>query len=257
MAGSTSSRASGRSTGSARPRTPPTSSRGASGTGARGATPGTRSTRGTRWRWGSQSRTQAKNQKIRDLGYNLVEVYECELAKNKEFRGWAKTNDIEIVTPLNPRDAFFRGRTNVTKLKYEFKDGEKGRYVDFVSLYPTVQYFKTYPVGHPTKILSPEKYRDTWFGFVKCKVEPPKNLYHPVLPFRTTCGKSEKLLFPLCRTCAERQQQTRCEHTEEERALTGTWCTNELKMAVGQGYRILKIHEVWHFHRTTDTLFRD
>ena len=126
-----------------------------------------------------QSRTQAKNQKIRDLGYNLVEVYECELAKNKEFKKWARTNDIEIVTPLNPRDAFFGGRTNVTKLKYEFKDGEKGRYVDFVSLYPTVQYFKTYPVGHPTKILSPEKYRDTWFGFVKCKVEPPKNIYHP------------------------------------------------------------------------------
>ena len=204
-----------------------------------------------------QSRTQAKNQKIRDLGYNLVEVYECELAKNKEFKKWAKTNDIEIVTPLNPRDAFFGGRTNVTKLRYEFKDGEKGRYVDFVSLYPTVQYFKTYPVGHPTKILSPEKYDDKWFGFVKCKVEPPKNLYHPVLPFRTTCGKSEKLLFPLCRTCAERQQQTRCEHTEEERALTGTWCTNELKMAVEKGYRIVKIYKVWHFHRTTDTLFRD
>ena len=204
-----------------------------------------------------QNRTQTKNQKIRDLGYNLVEVYECELVKNAEFKKWAKTNDIEIVTPLNPRDAFFGGRTNVTKLKYGFRDDEKGRYVDFVSLYPTVQYFKTYPVGHPTKILSPAKYNDKWFGFVKCKVELPENLYHPVLPFRTTCGKSEKLLFPLCRTCAERQQQARCGHTDDERALTGTWCTNEIKKAIEKGYRIAKIYEVWHFRRTTDTLFRD
>ena len=82
-------------------------------------------------------------------------------------------------------------------------------------------------------------------------------MHHPVLPVRTMCGKSEKLLFPLCRTCAEQQQQTQCEHTEEERAITGTWCTNEIKKAIEKGYRITKIYEVWHFEKTTDTLFRD
>ena len=204
-----------------------------------------------------KKRTHIKNQKIKDQGYNLVEVYECELGKNTNFKKWAKANDVEIVTPLNPRDAFFGGRTNVTKLKYDFKDNEKGRYVDFVSLYPTVQYFKTYPVGHPTKILNPISYDNKWFGFIKCKVDPPDNLYHPVLPVRTHCGKSEKLLFPLCRTCAERQQQTRCEHTVDERALTGTWCTNEINKAIEKGYRITRIYEVWHFEKTTDTLFRD
>ena len=203
-----------------------------------------------------QNRTQIKNQKIRDLGYNSIEIYEGELAKNTEFKKWSKINDVEIITPLNPRDAFFGGRTNVTKLKYEFKDDEKGRYVDFVSLYPTIQYFRTYPVGHPTKILNPISYDSNWFGFIKCKIDPPQNLYHPVLPFRTTCGKSEKLLFPLCRTCAE-QQQTRCEHTEEERAITGTWCTNEINKAIEKGYRMTKIYEVWNFKRTTSTLFRD
>ena len=60
--------------------------------------------------------------------------------------------------PLNPRDAFFRGRTNVTKLTYDFKPDEKGRYVDFVSLYPTVNFFKEYPVGHPVKIYNPKMY---------------------------------------------------------------------------------------------------
>lgn len=29
--------------------------------------------------------------------------------------------------------------------------------------------------------------------------------------------------------------------------LHGTWCTEELKKAVELGYRITKIHEVWHF----------
>ena len=94
-----------------------------------------------------QNKTKIKNQKIKDLGYNLIEIYECEQSKNPKFKKWSKVNKVNIVTPpLNPRDAFFGGRTNVTKLKYDFKDNEKGRYVDFVSLYPTVQFFKTYPV---------------------------------------------------------------------------------------------------------------
>ena len=202
-----------------------------------------------------QNRTQIKNQKIKNSGYKLIEIYECELTK--DFKKWSKENDIEIITPLNPRDAFFGGRTNVTKLKYDFKDDEKGRYVDFVSLYPTVQYFKTYPVGHPTKILNPITYDNKWFGFIKCKIDPPRNLYHPVLPVRTMCGNSEKLLSPLCRTCAEYQQQTKCEHDEEQRSITGTWCTNEINKAIEKGYRITKIYEVWHFEKTIDTLFRD
>ena len=38
-----------------------------------------------------------------------------------------------------------------------------------------------------------------------------------------------------------------CAHTEEQRTMTGTWWTPELQKAVEKGYRILKIHEVWHF----------
>ena len=139
-----------------------------------------------------QRTTELKNQKIRELGYNFAEIYECDLTRNTDFK---KVNNVEIVTPLNPRDAFFGGRTNVTKFKYDFKDNEKGKYVDFVSLYPTVQFFKTYPVGHPTKILNPITYDSKWFGFIKCKVDPPRNLYHPVLPAQMQCGKSEKLLI--------------------------------------------------------------
>ena len=77
-----------------------------------------------------QRTTERKNQRIRDLGYTLVEMYECELRKDVAFKKYVKTNTVDIVTPLNPRDAFYGGRTNVTKLTYEFKENEYGRYVD-------------------------------------------------------------------------------------------------------------------------------
>ena len=64
-----------------------------------------------------QNRTKIKNRKIKDLGYSLIETYECELAKNSDFKKWSMENDIELITPLNPRDDFFGGRTNVTKLR--------------------------------------------------------------------------------------------------------------------------------------------
>lgn len=96
-----------------------------------------------------------------------------------------------------------------------------------------------------------------WFGFIKCKVEPPRGLYHPVLPVRTKCGPAEKLLFSLCRTCSESQQQEKCRHTVEERSYIGTWCTNELFKAVEKGYKVSKIFEVWHFEEATTEMFRN
>ena len=185
-----------------------------------------------------RKRTKEKNKKIMDAEFNLVETWECnfaEIEKENEFINFKKENKIEIVGPLNPRNAFFGGRTNITKLTYDFKKDEKGKYVDFVSLYPTVQFFKNYPKGHPTKIFAPEKYDENWFGFIKCSILPPRKLYHPVLPVKTKFGNAEKLLFPLCRVCAEKKQK-KCEHTDEERMCIGTWCTPEIKVALEKGY---------------------
>ena len=204
-----------------------------------------------------RKRTQAKNDKIRNAGYKLVEEYECELKENNEFKKFFKTWDRECVEPLNPRDAFFGGRTNVTKLTYDFKECEKGRYVDFVSLYPTVQFFKDYPVGHPDKILFPKSFNPEWFGFVKCKIFPPRNIYHPVLPVKMECGNAQKLLFPLCKTCAVSKNQKKCTHSDDERSFIGTWCTNELNVAIQKGYKIQKIYEVWNFKKRSNNLFKE
>ena len=123
-------------------------------------------------------------------------------------------------------------------------------------MYPTVNFFKKYRIGHPVKIYNPKSYDSKWFGFVQCKIKAPRGLHHPVLPVRLCCGKSDKFFFTLCRTCAITQRQEKCNHTNDERALSGTWCTNEIALALQKGYRILEIYEVWHFTGTTDTLFR-
>ncbi|GFQ82694.1 uncharacterized protein TNCT_323521 [Trichonephila clavata] len=93
---------------------------------------------------------------------------------------------------------------------------------------------------------------DSCFGLVKCKVFSPNNLFHPLLPFRC----NGKLMFPLCRTCAETLNQNICSHTDEERSITGTWVTVEVKKAREKEYKIIKIYEVYHFQSSSNDLFR-
>ena len=187
------------------------------------------------------NKTQDKNNKITTVGYNLIEMWECKLKKDKSFQKYYKNDwNREVVGPLNPRDAFYGGRTNATKLLYKFKEGECGKYVDFCSLYPTVQFYKKYPIGHPKKIISPEKYDTKWYGFIKCKKSE----------------KFEKLMFPLCISCAQTKQQEKCQHSENERSFIGTWTSDEVNKALEKGYKIIKIYEVWHFEKSTDDLFK-
>ena len=82
---------------------------------------------------------------------------------------------------------------------------------------------------------------------------PPRGLLHPVLPYRT----KDKLMFPLCKTCTDTLNQRPCTHTDQERAILGTWCHVELMKAIEKGYEILNIHEVWHFPTHTDGLFKE
>ena len=202
--------------------------------------------------------TIEKRENIKSAGYNHVSIYECQLNKNKEFQQFAKNFEQEIVEPLNPRDAFYGGRTNATKLLYSFKENECGRYVDFCSLYPTVQYYKKYPICHPVKIHNPKKYcKKSWYGLIKCKVLPPRKLYHPVLPQRIKVDSYEKLIFTLCKKCAETRNQSKCEHTESQRSFIGTFTTDEVSKAVDKGYKVIKVYEVWHFAKTSDDLFKE
>ena len=63
-------------------------------------------------------------------------------------------------------------------------------------------------------------------------------------------------MFALCKTCVSTLNKSPCTHSEQERAILGTWCHVELMKAIEKGYQVLKIHEVWHFPNHTDELFK-
>ena len=125
--------------------------------------------------------------------------------------------------------------TEQTLQKSKFKT-KKLRYIDVCSLYPTVQYFDNYPVGHPEKIQNPKKYEKVWYVLIKCKILSPKKLYHPVPPI-----KKEKLIFTLFTKCFD-EKYNDCTHNDEERALIGTWTSDEISKALEKGYEIMEIY---------------
>ena len=76
--------------------------------------------------------------------------------------------------------------------------------------------YKKYPIGHQIKIFNPAKYDKAWYGLIKCKVLAPEKLYHPVLAQRTKVDNYQKLIFTLCKTCAETKNQNNCTHHNYE-----------------------------------------
>ena len=208
-------------------------------------------------------KTQQKMKLLHMLGYNVIEMWECEWTRLKQTSPDIQTyvDSLQFVDPLNPRDAFCGGRTNAIKLYYRVTPGQKIHYIDYTSLYPWVNKTCVYPKGHPRLIPQPG-HTDIhiYFGVVQCRFLPPRELYHPVLPYR----HAGKLTFPLCATCVKEEmakppleRSYRCAHSDEQRALTGTWCIPELQKAVELGYEIQYIYEVWHFDQTCEGLFQD
>ena len=193
--------------------------------------------------------TKKKEAALKSKGYSYECIWECEfkdlMKQNPELQQFSETLDIQ--SRLNPRDSFFGGRTNASKLYQKVDEECTIKYVDFTSLYPWVNKYTKYPIGHPEIITKGFSDIRQYFGLARVKVLPPRHLYHPVLPYRS----GNKLKFPLCRTCADTEQQTPCQCNDDERSITGTWCTPELLKAVDKGYKIITIYEVYHWKETT------
>ncbi|XP_041361018.1 uncharacterized protein LOC121377177 [Gigantopelta aegis] len=193
--------------------------------------------------------TCRKREELKLKGYKVIEIWEHEFnhlqKSNPELKQFV--NSLDLQDRLNPRDSFFGGRTNASTLHYKVKEGEEVKYVDFTSLYPWVNKYCQYPVGHPEIIHKDFKPLDQYFGIAKVKVAPPRKLYHPVLPYRS----NGKLKFPLCRTCSDQELQTPCHHSDEERNITGTWCIPEILKAMEKGYQVITVYEVYHWPETT------
>ena len=182
-----------------------------------------------------------KSAELKNAGYNVINYKECFAPKSSLF-----TKDL----PLDMRLGFYGGRTEPVKMIAEAKEGYIIRYLDYTSLYPSINNgilrgithetcnqsrIVEYPIGHPISITSNFGPLESYFGFISCDIAAfPNGPYLPVLPER----KRGKLVF-------------------DNTAKTGIWTTVEIMKAIELGYKITKIHEILHFESKSDTIFRD
>ena len=206
--------------------------------------------------------TLYKIQRLHQAGYTVIEQWECQWKRQVKQDPSIQTflDQLDLVPPLEPRDAFFGGRTGTVALYANTAPGEEIHYVDVTSLYPWVNKTSEYPVKHPKIITQPANQDlSDYFGIATVTILPPSELFHPVLPVRS----GGKLTFPLCMTCVKEEQaksmldrSALCQHTPRQRQLRGTWCTPEIEKAVEKGYTLIRIHEVWHFPQRRTGLFQ-
>lgn len=204
--------------------------------------------------------TAMKKKILEKKGFKVVTMWECAWNAVKP----ENISEIvgEYVSPMEPRDSLYGGRTEVFKAykKWEQTDIKHGKYDDVVSLYPSVQKACEYPVGSPDCIshsfacsladgyITQEDIHEhvrKIYGIIKCKVIPPKGLFHPVLPSHI----DGKLKFSLCGKC---NSKTKCKHSDDERALVGTWVSLEVQKAIEMGYRVTDVYEAWHWSQKGD-----
>jgi G:T-mismatch repair DNA endonuclease (very short patch repair protein) len=190
--------------------------------------------------------TARKIKDLQEAGYIVKQVWECD------FKAFLKNNptisenldDFFKVDKLDPKDAFFGGRVETNYTYKKCGSGSRIQYLDFCSLYPTVGKYDKNVVGIPKIIIGEDCLKqplETFEGLIKCRVLPPMKLFHPVLPLKM----KGKLLFPLCRTCAELSTDRDCRHSVDERGWIGTYVADELREAITQGYIVQDIFEMW------------
>ena len=180
----------------------------------------------------------------------LLEFYgvaQCHIVWQHDLTNYTYFEQ-QLGNVMKERDMFYGGRTEVFS-PYANADmyyQEDIKYHDVCSLYPYVCAFKPLPTGHPVHLLGKQidmtrlvdlNHPDPYFGFVRCTVLPNPQDIIGFLPHRDP--KTGRLEFPLYE-------------------MTGSWGTEELRVALESGYRITALYEVYHWEREerSDTLLR-
>ncbi|KAK3917051.1 DNA polymerase [Frankliniella fusca] len=202
-------------------------------------------------------RTMRIHDTLKRAGYKIKTIWECQFDMEQKYNphmiSFFEKNKCEPPSVLNERDGLYGGRTGAFKAYYkcDIEAGEKIMYYDVQSLYPAVLCLKRYPIGHPDVFVGEDPAApplDQTEGYISCTVLPPLDLLLPLLPWRSPNGR---LLFVLCRTCGEEENQGGCTHNrDEDRCLKGVWPVPEVRKALQLGYIILKVEEVWHYPHT-------
>ena len=97
---------------------------------------------------------------LEDSGYTYVRLWECEKKKLEENIDMRNIIDhLEIMSPSEPRDAFFGGQTEDFKLyKKKGHRDRKIKYYYVTSLYPYVNETGKIPIGYPSQRI--QRYQD-------------------------------------------------------------------------------------------------
>jgi hypothetical protein len=196
---------------------------------------------------------------IKETGLGYIEEWEHSfdrrMSSNDQFKRFINT--LPYTDPLTPSEAFSGGRTELFCLYMEATKDNKISFLDVNSLYPFCQY-NTYPIKHPKIIFGnqiKENDIDEYFGLMKLTILPPTDLFIPVLGMHM----NGKFTFGLCNACMLSKQTHKCKHSIKQRALLGVWVSEEIKLALQYGYKILTVYEVWHWsaEKRSSDLFKE
>ena len=177
---------------------------------------------------------------LESRGYKVVEIWshKWDAMKKSDKNLVQFLNDNKHLTRApfcNIRDSFCGGRTECFDLYAKSTNEKQIAYADFTSLYPSVQSLESFPIGHPTRI-NEFKTLDIseYYGFIYCKVKSNESLRIPILAEKG----DGKLIF-------------------SHGVKIGVWNSEELMLAVKNGYEILELYEVIHFSERSNDLFSD
>ena len=120
-------------------------------------------------------------------GHSVIEIWEQEWIEQMKEDPLAQNivSEFKVEEPIAPGDVLYGGRTEAIRSLYDQNiDVGQGKYLAFMSLYPSVNKYAAYPVGHPTILTCPDVRNKTiheYFGLVKAKVLTPRDLLMPVM----------------------------------------------------------------------------
>jgi hypothetical protein len=181
---------------------------------------------------------------FKTYGTKMVHIVWSHELEEKKFGAY----ELQLGNIMKERDMFYGGRTEVFSpyINGDFFPDDDLQYHDVCSLYPYVCAFKTLPTGNPLHICGKQIDKDRildlchptpYFGYVRAHVTPHPKCLIGLLPYR--CPDSGRLEFPL-------------------RPMAGSWGTEELRIAIENGYVVDEIYEVYHWdeNERSDKLLR-
>ncbi len=76
--------------------------------------------------------TITREQELKTMGYTLVVMWSCDFNRlvANTIGLKEKLAAMDVVDPLDARDAFFGGRTNAIKLHHKCENGDRLQYID-------------------------------------------------------------------------------------------------------------------------------